>query len=88
MVCIINTLITQTVMTKKLLVPLQAVAVIYITINFCQTMVAGEPVYDFMPWDPVVQTAGLAFIMLVGFSIFYIVLCKVDEKIKLPFSEK
>ena len=78
MVCLINTLITQTVMTSSLLIPLQVVAVIYNFINFCQTKIGGKPIYDFMTWDPIQNTAGFVIVLIGVFSAFYVLLCKMD----------
>ena len=72
-------------MTTSLLIPLQVVAVIYNFINFCQTKVGGTPVYDFMTWDPIQETILFVITMLFAFSGFYLILCKVDQAVKLPF---
>ena len=72
-------------MTSTLLVPLQIVGIIYNIINFCQTKIGGEPVYDFLSWDPVQDTVIFVVILIGGFSVFYMLLCQIDKSVKIPF---
>lgn len=79
--CVINTYMTNCVLSRTLLRPLQFIGVVYLAINFCQTKALGEPVYKFLHWE---DTSSLVLVggLLLGFSLIYIAFCKMDEVLK------
>lgn len=79
--CMVNTYLTNCVLSRRLLRPLQLIGVVYLAINFCQTKVLGEPVYKFLHWQ---DTSSLVLVsgLLFAFSLLYIAFCKMDEFIK------
>lgn len=79
--CMTNTYLTNCVLSRRLLRPLQAIGMIYLGINFCQTKVLGEPVYKFLNWQDT-SSLVMVFGLLFSFSLTYIAFCKMDEYIK------
>ena len=74
-------------MTKTLYYPLLTVSIFYQVVNLIQTKVSGKPVYTFMPWDPISETAMLVAGMIAGFTVVYFIFVKIDEHVKLPIKK-
>ena len=63
------------------LMPLLKFAIFYLSVNFVQTKVSGEPVYTFLKWDGFGSALICIAIILIN-AMIYIILCKIDENIK------
>ena len=81
--CVVNSYITEIVMTKTLIKPLICIFWFYSFINFLQTKNSGKPIYSFLPWDSV-QTVYILLGMMSGFSGIYLGFCYLDEFVKKP----
>ena len=79
--CMLSSYFTNCILTRKMLVPMLYFGVFYCFVNFLQTKVSGEPVYDFLSWRDFGSLLIVTFLLLV-FSIFYLLGCKLDEYIK------
>ena len=80
--CLINSYMTNCVMSRHLLKPSWVIYFMYMGLNFVQTKVSGKPVYKFMPWTTY-ETPLLMAGLLIAFSIVFIAFCIIDETIKL-----
>ena len=80
--CLINSYMTDCVMSRHLLKPSCIIYFLYMGLNFVQTRMTGVPVYAFMPWTTY-ETPLLMTVLLVAFSIVFIAFCIIDETLKL-----
>ena len=71
-------MITNTVLTQKMIKPLLAIGIFYLFVNFVQVKYSGEPVYDFLTWEDL-SSFFTVITMLAGFAVVYIGICKIDE---------
>lgn len=81
--CLLNSAITNCVLSRRMLSSIMYIGSAYITINFLVVKFwrNGVPLYDFMHWRSM-ETTLVAAIILVGFSVVYLVFCLIDEQIK------
>lgn len=82
-VCLLNSSITNCVLSRRMLSSILYIGMTYITINFfvVKFLMNGVPLYDFMHWRTM-ETPLVAATLLVGFAVVYLVFCLIDEKIK------
>lgn len=80
-VCFINTLLTNSVLSLKLLKPILIIGAFYLFINFIATKYKGIPLYSFLDWKSS-ESFVIASGMLFSFGAVYFVLCKIDEGLK------
>ena len=86
-VCLINSYMTNCVMSTSLIKPGIVACISYNCLNFVQTKFIGKPVYTFMPWTSY-ETPMLMSGLMVVFAMVFIVFCKTDEYFKLPINKK
>jgi len=77
----LNAFFTNIVLSRKVLAPLVQFGMFYMFTNFVQTKRSGKPIYYFLTWEDY-RSPTLVVIMLLGFSMIYIGLCKIDEYLK------
>ena len=79
--CFINTLITNTVLTRKMALPLLTFGAFYLVVNFVQVKTSGKPVYDFLTWE---DSTSLILVLglKAGFALVYLFICVLDEQYK------
>ena len=80
-VCLTNSLLTNTVLNRKLIKPLTYILLAFIIFNLIQLPLSGKTAYWVFDWrhvSNIVICVGL--LLAVGFS--YILLCKADETVK------
>ena len=78
--CLINTCITNTVLYRNFLKPLQTLAVGFCALDCSMTFLIGAPFF-FLPWNDIYSPL-ICLVFIVVFSGTYILLCFVDEKFK------
>ena len=76
--CLWNAYLTNTVLSRKMVRPFLMTACLYLSINFCQTVATGEPVYSFLTWKGI-ETPIYCTFMLIVFSGAYLLMCSADE---------
>ena len=79
--CLVNSVITKSVLTRKLLKPLLYFGIFYLFVNFLQVKISGLPVYAFLTWEDSSSYILVACLQF-GFAIIYIILCMIDEYFK------
>ena len=79
--CIINSLITNTVIHRGIIKPICWFTPIYSVINFIGTKINGAPLYAFLHWESM-ETPLLICGILGTFVGIYFGLCFLDEKVK------
>ena len=82
-------MITNCVLSRRLTGVLFLFGIVYSFINFIQVKFLrdGEPIYSFMHWkgpETVVFVGGI----LISFTFVYLMLCKLDEKLKAPLMKR
>ena len=81
MVALVNTLITNCLLHRRVDKWILYLSVVYCSVNCIQTKIRGKPLYHFLTWesfDSVLIAAGLAL----GFAFVYFGLCLLDEMAK------
>lgn len=86
-VCVINSLMTRTVLHRSIIKPIIGVASAYLFVNFCATKIQGTPMYDFLHWESM-ETAVIAGGILFTFTMVYFGFCLIDEKIKYKLVQR
>ena len=81
LVCVMNTMITNCCLTRKIIKPLLILGCAWIVIDCIQTLIMGEPVFSFLTWDGI-ETPLAAIGMVLWFGFAYILLCSLDESMK------
>ena len=84
---IVNSLITNTILHRGILKIIYVTTAVYCSINCVATKVKGVPIYDFMHWESF-QTPLLICGITGAFSIIYLWLCFIDEKLKWQLAKK
>jgi len=56
--------------------------VLFILSNWAITTSSGEPIYPILPWNPFYESLMICLGMLMGITVCYIILVKVDEYLK------
>ena len=79
--CILNTYLTNCVLSRKLVGPIISLGLTYVVYSFVYTKLVGEPDYAMMHWNNL-ETPAIAIGLLFLFAMFYIILCKADERLK------
>lgn len=80
--CLVNTLISNIVLSRKPIQLLIAIGFSYCILNYGMTRLLGHPLYSFMPWDTFMGTFKVVMLMLLMFYISYMALCLLDEVLK------
>tara|TARA_B110000285_G_C14946760_1_gene524705 strand:+ start:404 stop:895 length:492 start_codon:yes stop_codon:yes gene_type:complete len=81
LVCVMNTMITNCCLSRKIIKPLLLLGCIWIVIDCIQTHIMGEPVFSFLTWETL-ETPMAAIGMVLWFGFAYIILCSFDESVK------
>ena len=79
--CVLNTYLTNCVLSRKLVGPIINIGLAYVLYSFVYTKLMGEPDYAMMHWNNL-ETPAIAITLLFLFAMFYIILCKADERLK------
>jgi hypothetical protein len=74
-------LITNTVLSLRLIKPILILGTFYLFINFLATKIKGAPLYSFLNWESK-ESILISGVMLFSFGAVYYVLCKIDEVLK------
>ena len=72
-----NTIITNSLMSARLIPPIVGIGVIYMLVNFITVKMSGEPIYDFLTWEDW-TSALIATLLLLGFVFIYLILSMLD----------
>jgi glucan phosphoethanolaminetransferase (alkaline phosphatase superfamily) len=80
-VCLTNALVSRCVMLPSLVKPIVLFSLIYLGINFAATKHYGVPIYHFLHWETM-ETPAIAGGIIITFSIIYMILCGLDQKLK------
>ena len=84
---VVNSLITNTILHRGILKFICVLTVIYSSVNFVATKSRGVPIYDFMHWESM-ETPLVILGILAAFSIIYLGLVSIDEKLKWQLTQK
>ena len=84
---VVNSLITNTILHRGILKFICVLTVIYSSVNFVATKSRGVPIYDFMHWESI-ETPLVILGILAAFSIIYLGLVSIDEKLKWQLTQK
>ena len=85
MSCVANTLVTNTLMSTRLLPPIVFVGVLYTIVNLVTVKITGTPVYHFLTWQDW-KSPVLATIIILGFVLLYLALSMFDQCLKPTLS--
>lgn len=80
-VCIVNTWLTNSKLSKKFLPGLIFFGLIYAIVNFYMTKKTGKPIYPFLTWEGPDSLLIIAA-MIAVFSLFYMGMCWIDGQLK------
>ena len=81
-ICLVNSFVTNAVLSRQFVKPIFFIGMSYIVYNFISTKILGhEPYHAFMHWNNG-ETPCLATGLLFLICFIYILLCKIDEKLK------
>lgn len=76
-VCLSNTIITNTLMSARLIPPIVGIGSIYMVVNFITVKMSGEPIYDFLTWEDW-RSPLIATLLITGFIFVYLILSMLD----------
>ena len=79
--CTLNTYLTNCVLSRKLVGPILYIGFAYVLYSFVYTKLMGEPDYALMHWNNL-ETPAVAMGLVLLFAMFYVMLCKVNERLK------
>ena len=80
-VCLINTAISNNVLSRRIMHVLLMVGVTYEVLNYKATIASGQPLYEFMHWRDH-TTIYVCILINATVTFVYYALCKFDEFIK------
>ena len=80
-VCVANTILTNSKLSTKFIPFIVYIGVIYGTNNFYSTKKSGKPVYPFLTWEGV-DSLLIVLGMIVGFIVLWFALVQIDALLK------
>lgn len=85
--CLINSSITNIVLVRRLIVPIIMLGFSYCFVNFLTTRSRGRPTYAFLHWNNF-DTLFVVFYLQTGTTLFYLLICFIDEFFKADLVKK
>lgn len=79
--CLGNTYLTNSKLSPRFVPGLVAFGIFYAALNFVATKQSGKPLYPFLTWEGIDSVLIIAA-MITVFSLFYLVLCWIDGRLK------